>query len=139
MSEEIVSIGDVGREQAPLGPGERVIDGRRFYSAAWLGAAPSEPKPGLEKVTTPAEFIIAWAIERGGDCPERTQRLLEKWATEGPEAPEEADVRFNLQAIQGGWTLELMLSLKRVAELADVTGGWRMSRSPWNFGGGPVM
>jgi len=99
------------------------IDGRRFYSAAWLGAAPSEAKPGLEKVTTPAELMMAWAIERGGDCPARMQRVLEKWAAEGPESPEEADVRFNLQASQGAWTLELMLSLKRVAELAEVAGG----------------
>jgi hypothetical protein len=28
----------------PLGPGERVIDGRVYYSAAWLGAAPFEPE-----------------------------------------------------------------------------------------------
>ena len=28
----------------PLGPGERVINGRVYYSAAWLDAAPSEPE-----------------------------------------------------------------------------------------------
>ncbi len=28
----------------PLGPGERVINGRVYYSAAWLGAAPFEPE-----------------------------------------------------------------------------------------------
>jgi hypothetical protein len=35
-------------EQAPLGPGERDIEGRRFYSAAWLGPEPSQldPEPG---------------------------------------------------------------------------------------------
>jgi hypothetical protein len=27
-----------------LGPGERIIGGRVFYSAAWLGAAPFEPE-----------------------------------------------------------------------------------------------
>jgi hypothetical protein len=30
---------------APHGPGERVINGRLSYSAAWLGAAPFEPEP----------------------------------------------------------------------------------------------
>ena len=28
----------------PLGPGERVINGRVYYSAAWLDAAPFEPE-----------------------------------------------------------------------------------------------
>jgi hypothetical protein len=123
MSEEIVSIDDRQWEQGPLGPGERVIDGRRFYSAAWLGVGPSELEADVESTSTPSKLMMAWAIERGGDCPGRMQRLLEKWAAEGPEAPEEADVRFNLQASQGAWTLELMLSLKRVAELAEVAVG----------------
>src|SRR5438128_2220223 len=101
MSEEIVSIGDAEREQAPLGPGERVIDGRRFYSAAWLNEAPSELEPEPENVSTPATLMMAWAVECGGDAPARMQRLLEKWATEGPESPEEADIRFNLQTAEG--------------------------------------
>jgi hypothetical protein len=29
----------------PLGPGERLIDGRVYHSSAWLGAAPFEPGP----------------------------------------------------------------------------------------------
>ena len=109
--------------QAPLSPGERVIDGRRFYSAALLNEPPSELEPEPENVRTPAELMLAWANERVGDCPVRMQRLLEKWAAESPEAPEEAAFRFNLQATEGEWTLELMLSLARVGELMEVTGG----------------
>jgi hypothetical protein len=98
-------------------------DGRRFYSAAWLSEAPSELEPEPENVSTPAELMLVWASERGGDCSERMQRLLEKWAAEGPEPPEEADIRFSLQSSQGGWTLELMLNLTRVGELMELAGG----------------
>jgi hypothetical protein len=66
-----------------------------------LNEAPSELEPEPENVRTPAELMLAWANERGGDCPGRMQRLLEKWAAEGPEAPEEADIRFNLLATEG--------------------------------------
>jgi hypothetical protein len=74
------------RRRSSRGPGERVINGRPFYSAACRGC-------------------------------------LRRWPAEGPEPPEEADVRFNLQATEGEWTLELMLSLARVGELMEVTGG----------------
>jgi hypothetical protein len=45
MSGTILSIRPREREPLPpLGPGERAIDGRVYYSAAWLGAAPFEPE-----------------------------------------------------------------------------------------------
>jgi len=38
MSGTILSIRR--RQWEPLGPGERIIDGRVYYSAAWLDPAP---------------------------------------------------------------------------------------------------
>lgn len=52
MSGIILSIRSRQREPLPpLGPGERVINGRVYYSAAWLRAAPykSEPANGDDK------------------------------------------------------------------------------------------
>jgi hypothetical protein len=47
MSGIILSSRTRQREPLPrLGPGERITNGRLYYSAAWLGAAPFEPEPG---------------------------------------------------------------------------------------------
>ena len=52
MSSLIVSRRKLARFGAPtrLGPGERIIGGRVFYSAAWLGPVPLQrPAPGTGK------------------------------------------------------------------------------------------
>src|SRR2546426_12456516 len=45
MPGTILSIRPRQREPLPpLGPGEHIVSGRVYYSAAWLGAAPFEPE-----------------------------------------------------------------------------------------------
>jgi hypothetical protein len=73
-------------------------------------------------VSIPAELMMKWAIEQGGVAPARMERLLQKWAAEGPEPSGEAEIPFRLQATEGQWTIELMLSSKRAGELAEATG-----------------
>lgn len=53
-----------------LGPGERVIDGRVYYSAAWLGAGPceSEPADGDDKPKEEKmDVTVRFTLEGRGD------------------------------------------------------------------------
>src|SRR5947209_4848273 len=62
MSETILSIRPRQRRLAALGPGERVINGRVYYSAAWLSTAArfeaeavtAAPEPTRASFSSPA-------------------------------------------------------------------------------------
>ena len=59
----------------PLGPGERIINGRVSYSAAWLDAAPfepevikTEPTDGDDKpMEDNMDVTVRFTLEGGGD------------------------------------------------------------------------
>jgi hypothetical protein len=76
MSGTILSSRPREREPLPpLGPGERVINGRVYYSAAWLGAAPFEPEEvkirpadGDDKAKEEQmDVTVRFTLEGGGD------------------------------------------------------------------------
>jgi hypothetical protein len=67
MPGTILSIHPRQREPLPpLGPGERVINGRVYYSAAWLDAAPSEREAvqiePADRNDKPKEDIVTYEV-----------------------------------------------------------------------------
>ena len=51
-------------------PGERVVNGRVYYSAAWLGAAPFEPEPAVgddKPKEEQMDVTVRFTLEGRGD------------------------------------------------------------------------